>query len=117
MRILHGYLQDLCTTVNNELLQFLSSSPLITQDKIKIAIASLNKNSSPGSDGLTANFYSSFTSLITLLCQTCNNSNLRNQLSNSQKLAFVKLIPKKQTPLLLKIGVLFPSSILTIKSF
>ena len=42
------YLQDLSTTVNNELLQSLPSSPLITQAEIKIEIASLNKNSSPG---------------------------------------------------------------------
>ena len=44
------YLQDLSTTVNNELLQSLPSFPLITQAEIKIAIASLNKNSSLGSD-------------------------------------------------------------------
>ena len=92
------YLQGLSTTVNNELLQSLPSSPLITQAEIKIAIASLNKNSSPGLDGLTANFYSSFPSLIPLLCQTYNNSYLRNQLSKSQRLALIKLIPKKPNP-------------------
>ena len=145
------YLQDLSTTVKNELLQSLPSSPLITQAEIKTAIASLNKNSSPGLRpvsttsveksilwlfycfffalasiltarfnrrsiketknalfharsgngplyGLTANFYSSFPSLIPLLCQTYNNSYLRNQLSKSQRLALIKLIPKKPNP-------------------
>ena len=50
------YHQDHSTTLNNKILQSLPSSPLITQAEIKITIASLNKNSSPGSDGFTANF-------------------------------------------------------------
>ena len=92
------YLQDHSITVNNELFQSLPSSPLIIQAEIKIAIASLNKNSSPGSNEVATNFYSSFPSLIPLLCQTYNNSYLRNQLSNSQRLALIKLISKKPNP-------------------
>ena len=42
-----------------------------------------------------ANFYSSFPSLINLLCQTYNNPYLCNQLSNSLRLAIIKLISKK----------------------
>ena len=92
------YLHDLSTILDNEILQSLPSFPLITQAEIKIAIVSLNKNSSPGSNGLTAKFYSSFPSFIPLLRQTYNNSYFCNQLSNSQRLALIKLIPKKPNP-------------------
>ena len=96
------YLHDLSTILDNEILQSLPSFPLITQAEIKIAIVSLNKNSSPGSNGLTAKFYSSFPSFIPLLRQTYNNSYFCNQLSNSQRLALIKLIPKKPNAFIVK---------------
>ena len=70
------------------------SSPLITPDDICSAIKTLNRNSAPGFDGFTPSLYISFPSLIPILCQTFNNSFLRKQLTYSQSLALIKLIPK-----------------------
>ena len=72
--------------------------PLNTYEEIRSAFKTLNQNSASGLNSFTANFYSSFPSLIPLLSQTFNNSFLRKQLTSTPSLALVKLIPKTPNP-------------------
>ena len=93
------YLDNINSSIPHEVLQTLSSSPLITRNEIRLAIQTLNQNSSSGIDGFTPKLYTSFPLLIPILCQTFNNSYLRKQLTCSQSLALIKLIPKIPNPL------------------
>ena len=54
---------------DDEIIQALPVPPLITYEEIRFAIKILNQNSALGLDGFTANFYSSFPSLILVLYQ------------------------------------------------
>ena len=93
-----NYLYKISTSISNDVLQLLPSSPLITHNEIRAAIQNLNQNTAPGLDGLTPSFYTSFSSIIPSLCQTFNNSYLKKKLTCSQSLAIIKLIPKKPNP-------------------
>ena len=73
-------------------------SPLITKQEATTAINSLNKHAAPGSDGLTASFYVSLPALVPILTSVFNNAYLQKKLSNSQRQAFVKLLPKSSHP-------------------
>ena len=68
----------------------------ITKDEIKLAINSLNPNTSTGSDGLTPKFFQTFqTQLIPTLHHLYNNIFIQlQQAPSSHKTAIVKLIPK-----------------------
>ena len=92
------YLINIQNTLDNETLQLIPKSPLVTIEEIRLPIKTLNKQSAPGHDGLTANFYNSFSNLTTTLLQTFNNSFLRSELTPSQRLALIKLIPKTTNP-------------------
>ena len=96
------YLDNINSFIPNEVLQTLPSSPLITQNEIRLAIQSLNQNSALGLDVFTLKLYISFSLLILILCQTFNNSYLRKQLTRSQSLALIKLIPKIPNPISVK---------------
>ena len=67
-------------------------------EEIRLSIKTLNKRSAPGHDGLTTSFYNSFSILTTTLLQTFNNSFIRSELTPSQRLALIKLIPKTTNP-------------------
>ena len=74
---------------------FENESPLITEEEIKASVNRLNPNSSPGSDGLTTKFYSSFLKTLSpILMQVYNNIFIRKDMAPSHKTAIVKLIPK-----------------------
>ena len=73
-------------------------SPLITNQEVTTAINSLNKHAAPGSDGLTASLYVSLPALVPILTSVFNNAYLQKKLSNSQRQAFVKLLPKFSHP-------------------
>ena len=77
------YLDKIFTSKPNDLPQTLQSSPLITQNKIRAAIQTLNINSAPSLDGFTPSFYISFPLLIPILCQTFNNTYLPKKLTSS----------------------------------
>ena len=96
------YLDTLNFLIPHEVLQTLPSSPLITCNEIRSAIQTLNPNSAPGLDGFTPKLYSSFPSLIPILCQTFNNVYLQKKLAHSQSLALIKLIPKIPNPISVK---------------
>ena len=69
---------------------------LITEKEIELAINHLNKNSSPGSDGLTSEFYKTFAYLLKDdLVEIFNDCYFKNSLTSSMKNAIVKLIHKK----------------------
>ena len=92
------YLNKILSPPDNEITPALPVPPLITYEETRSAIKTLNQNSAPGLDGFTANFYSSFPSLIPFLCQTFNKSYLRKQLISTQSLALIKLIFKTPNP-------------------
>ena len=92
------YLNEITSNISDEIIQILPSSPLISHKDILFAIKLLNKNSSPGLDGFTPTLYSSFPSLIPILCQTFNNSYIQKKLTPSQSRALIKLIPKISNP-------------------
>ena len=96
------YLDTLNFLISHEVLQTLPSSPLITCNEIRSAIQTLNPNSAPGLDGFTPKLYSSFPSLIPILCQTFNNVYLQKKLAHSQSLSLIKLIPKIPNPISVK---------------
>ena len=73
-------------------------SPLITKQDVTTAINSLNKHAAPGSDGLIASFYVSLPALVPILTSVFNNAHLQKKLSNSQRQAFVKFLPKSFHP-------------------
>ena len=90
---LEQYLADILTIT--ESYEYTPIDSLITKDEIKLAINSLNPNTSPGSDGLTSKFYQTFqTQLIPTLHQMYNNMFIQQQAPSSHKTAIVKLIPK-----------------------
>ena len=90
---LEQYLADIPTIT--ESYEYTPIDSLITKDEIKLAINSLNPNTSPGSDGLTPKFYQTFqTQLIPTLHQLYNNMFIQQQAPSSHKTAIVKLIPK-----------------------
>ena len=92
------YLNKIFSFHDDKIIQALPVPPLITYEKICSAIKTRKQNSAPGLDGFTENFYSSFPSLIPLFCQTFNNFFLRKQLTSTQFLALIKLIPKTPNP-------------------
>ena len=93
-----SYLLPIKSSIDPQLITLLPSSPLIQLQEIKSAISSLNKNAAPGSDGLPTPFYEACPSTHQPLVQTLNNSFLQKQLSPSQRLAIVRLIPKIKSP-------------------
>ena len=93
-----AYLNKILSPPDDKIIKALPVPPLITHEEIRSAIKALNQNSAPGLDNFTANFYSSFPSLIPRLCQTFNNSFLRKQFTSTQSLALIKLIPKTTNP-------------------
>lgn len=78
---------------------------LITENEIMRAIAQLNTGSSPGSDGLTSEFYKKFAYLLkTDLTEVYNNCYFAKNMTSSMKKAIVKLIYKKMINRISKIG-------------
>ena len=76
---------------------------LISEEEVATAIDQLNNDSSPGSDGLTSNFYKTFKYLLIKdLTEMLNNCFFKNEMSESMKDAVIKLIFKKNDMLLLK---------------
>ena len=87
------YLPDVPDIEDPHLLE--NESPLITEEEIKASKNRLNPNSSPGSDGLTTKFYSTFLKTLSpILMQVYNNIFIRKDMAPSHKTAIVKLIPK-----------------------
>ena len=92
------YLYKILSPPDDEIIQALPVPPLIIYEEIRSAIKTLNQNSAPSLDGFTANFYSSFPSLISFLCRTLiifsSANNSLPLIPCSQK----KLIPKTPNP-------------------
>ena len=67
----------------------------ITLDEMKVALKSLNRDSSPGCDGLTPLFYLSFWNIIKYpFFESLNESINNNFLSLSQRRSIITLLPK-----------------------
>ena len=70
---------------------------LITEKKIHNALKQMKNKISPGSDGLTKEFYVIFwNKLKDILEEMLNNIYLTNSLSESQKEGIIKLLYKKE---------------------
>ena len=90
------YLEELDkqTFEENEIMEI---NKFIKDEEIEIAIKLLNNESSPGTDGLTAEFYKSFQKLIIPdLKEVFNNALLKGILPRSMREAIVKLLHKKK---------------------
>ena len=90
------YLEDLRPNVigedNNDIL-----GHSITEEEIRIAIKNLNKNKSPGSDGITPEFYQTFVMELTpVLAELYNNMFLDQNLTESMKIGIISLIFKNK---------------------
>ena len=69
----------------------------ITEKEIRIAIKNLNKNKSPGSDGITPEFYQTFVIELTpVLAELYNNMFLDQNLTESMKIGIISLIFKNK---------------------
>ena len=72
-----------------------TSQVMIFENEISQAIQSFKDHTAPGLDGITIEFYKSFSKQLTpILCEIYNNIFLRKTLTSSQKHAYVKLLPK-----------------------
>ena len=81
--------------LNNEEQAYLDTN--ITINELFLALKSLNKDSSPGSDGLTPLFYLTFWMMVkTPLFESLNTSIENNSLSLSQRRAIISLLPKSK---------------------
>ena len=68
----------------------------ITESECKIALNNMKMNKSPGSDGLTVEFYKTFWPEISeKLVQALNEANEKGELSHSQRQAVISLLHKK----------------------
>ena len=71
----------------------------ITLDEVKKATDKLNADSSPGSDGITSNFYKVFKrEMAPILKKVFNNVVNTNRLPDNQQIAILKLLPKTENP-------------------
>jgi len=64
---------------------------LISENEIEFAVNQLNKDCSPGSDGITTKFYKTFIYLIkTDLVEIYNNCFLQKEMSTTMRQAIIK---------------------------
>jgi len=71
----------------------------ITQNELNLALKNMKNNKSPGSDGFTVEFYKTFWSEIgSFLLRSINYGFLNGNLSVSQKLGYISLLPKGNKP-------------------
>ena len=69
---------------------------LLTDSECRYALKGFQKNKSPGTDGLTAEFYSFFGDhLSSTIINSFNYSFVKGELSISQRQGIIRLIPKK----------------------
>ena len=80
-----------------------SCEGLITQEECLSSLKTFAKNKTPGSDGLTAEFYLCFWEYVaTPLIEHClNDAYYRGEMSNSQRRGVISLLPKKNKDTLL----------------
>ena len=82
-------------TLNDDEQAYLEKN--VTVEELFVALKSLNKDSSPGSDGLTPLFYLTFWREIeSPLFESLNESIENNSLSLSQRRAIITLLPKSK---------------------
>ena len=82
----------------------------ITEEELLIALQSMENNKSPGNDGLTKEFYTTFWNEVKApFLLAIEKAYLVKQLNTSQKQTVIKLIEKKDAAKgIFKTGYLFP---------
>ena len=76
--------------------QYTKCEFLISEEELICALKNMPKNKSPGNDGLTKEFYETFWDELKIpLIASLRKSFLKEELSNSQKQAVIRLIGKK----------------------
>ena len=89
---------DMIKTLDNE--QKESCEGLLTVEECKEALKNFSKNKSPGTDGLTAEFYSFFWDLLSdTMVNSFNYGFQKSKLTVSQRQSIIRLIPKKDKDL------------------
>jgi len=82
-------------TLSEETLQTYTNNACILESEITQAISEFKDNTAPGLDGLTIEFYKTFSKTLSpILLEVYNNIFLRDSILASQKAANVKLLPK-----------------------
>ena len=77
-----------------------SCEGLLTVEECKEALKNFSKNKSPGTVGLTAEFYSFFWDLLSdTMVNSFNYGFQKGKLTVSQQLSIIRLIPKKDKDL------------------
>ena len=77
--------------------QSTKSEFLISEEELICALKNMPKNKSPGNDGLTKEFYETFWDELKIpFIASLRKSFLKEELSNSQKQAVIRLIEKKR---------------------
>jgi len=73
-----------------------SCEGLLTENECRNALKGFQKNKTPGTDGLTAEFYTFFwDKLSKIMVNSFNYGFQKGELSISQRQGIVRLIPKK----------------------
>ena len=76
--------------------QYTKCEFIISEEELICALKNMPKNKSPGNDGLTKEFYETFWDELKIpLIASLRKSFLKEELSNSQKQAVIRLIGKK----------------------
>ena len=89
-----AFLKDIKPLSEDSLLAHLTN-PLITPEEVLTTIQSFREHTAPGSDGLTIEFYKTYAKTLSpILSEIYNNTYINNTLTQTQKSAHVKLIPK-----------------------
>ena len=85
---------EMIKTLDNE--QEERCEGLLTDSECRYAVKGFQKNKSPGTDGLTAEFYSFFWDLLSsTMINSFNYGFVKGELSISQRQNIIRLIPKK----------------------
>ena len=85
---------EMIKTLDNKLKE--RCEGLLTDSECRYALKDFQKNKSPGTDGLTAEFYSFFWDLLSsTMINSFNYGSVKGELSISQRQGIIRLIPKK----------------------
>ena len=92
------FTKDMIKTLNDE--QKESCEGLLTVKECKETLNDFSKNKSPGTDGLTVEFYSVFWDLLSdTMVNSSNYGFQKGELAISQRQSIIRLIPKKDKDL------------------
>ena len=98
-----GFLNDVIPRLSNDARDLCEGE--LTEEELRKAVLSMEKDKSPGIDGLTSNFYKHFWPLLgTNLTRVFSNAFLARRLSVSQRRGIIALLLKRAIEQYLRTG-------------